>query len=320
MSSEFEFIEHLSEIFRLGKIGDDCAIIEKDENTELVITTDLLVEEIDFCLEWSTPQQIGHKALAVSISDVAAMGARPLYALTSIAVPENLWRTDFTKEFYNGFMSLAARFSIELIGGDISRSNHGFLVNSILLGEIEKGLAILRSGAQPGDLIYVTGFLGDAAAGLKLLQGDLDSKYESESEILISRHLKPEPQLAIGITLAKNRLATAMIDISDGLSSEIWHICRSSGVGARIIADNIPLSKELQSIVQDERERLSLALNGGEDFQLLFTVSPQKVAEMELLLCNQQITLIGEITDTKIVEIVFDDRVEKLYPRGFQHF
>lgn len=320
MSSEFEFIEHLSEIFRLGKIGDDCAIIEKDENTELVITTDLLVEEIDFCLEWSTPQQIGHKALAVSISDVAAMGARPLYALTSIAVPENLWRTDFTKEFYNGFMSLAARFSIELIGGDISRSNHGFLVNSILLGEIEKGLAILRSGAQPGDLIYVTGFLGDAAAGLKLLQGDLDSKYESESEILISRHLKPEPQLAIGITLAKNRLATAMIDISDGLSSEIWHICRSSGVGARIIADNIPLSKELQSIVQDERERLSLALNGGEDFQLLFTVSPQKVAEMELLLCNQQITLIGEITDTKIVEIVFDDRVEKLYPQGFQHF
>lgn len=320
MSSEFEFIEHLSEIFRLGKIGDDCAIIEKDENTELVITTDLLVEEIDFCLEWSTPQQIGHKALAVSISDVAAMGARPLYALTSIAVPENLWRTDFTKEFYNGFMSLAARFSIELIGGDISRSNHGFLVNSILLGEIEKGLAILRSGAQPGDLIYVTGFLGDAAAGLKLLQGDLDSKYESESEILISRHLKPEPQLAIGMALAKNRLATAMIDISDGLSSELWHICRSSGVGARIIADNIPLSKELQSIVQDERERLSLALNGGEDFQLLFTVSPQKVAEMELLLCNQQITLIGEITDTKIVEIVFDDRVEKLYPRGFQHF
>lgn len=320
MSSEFEFIEHLSEIFRLGKIGDDCAIIEKDENTELVITTDLLVEEIDFCLEWSTPQQIGHKALAVSISDVAAMGARPLYALTSIAVPENLWRTDFTKEFYNGFMSLAARFSIELIGGDISRSNHGFLVNSILLGEIEKGYTILRSGAQPGDLIYVTGFLGDSAAGLKLLQGDLDSKYESESEILISRHLKPEPQLAIGITLAKNRLATAMIDISDGLSSEIWHICRSSGVGARIIADNIPLSKELQSIVQDERERLSLALNGGEDFQLLFTVSPQKVAEMELLLCNQQITLIGEITDTKTVEIVFDDRVEKLYPQGFQHF
>jgi thiamine-monophosphate kinase len=320
MSSEFEFIEHLSEIFHLGKIGDDCAIIEKDENTELVITTDLLVEDIDFCLKWSTPQQVGHKALAVSISDVAAMGARPLYALTSIAVPENLWKTDFTEEFYNGFMSLAAKFSIELIGGDISRSNHGFSVNSILLGEIEKGHAIFRSGAQVGDLIYVTGFLGDAAAGLKLLQGDLDSKCESESKILISRHLKPEPQLAIGVTLAKNRLATAMIDISDGLSSEIWHICRSSRVGARIIADNIPLSKELQAIIQDERERLSLALNGGEDFQLLFTVSPQKVAEMELLLCDQQITLIGEITDNKTVEIVFDDRVENLYPRGFQHF
>ena len=170
MKTEFEFIETLRRKRNLPKIGDDCAVLPKDSKTDLVITTDLLVEDIDFKLEWSKPESIGHKALAVSLSDVAAMGAKPVWSMISIGVPEAIWKTDFVDRFYDGYLRLASRFDVELVGGDVSRTPDKIVIDSIVAGEVKKGRAILRSGAKVGDSIYVTGSLGGAAAGLKLLE------------------------------------------------------------------------------------------------------------------------------------------------------
>ena len=163
MPTEFQFIENLKIKYSLPKIGDDCAVLPKDSRTDLVITTDLLVEDIDFRLDWSKPEFIGHKALAVSLSDVAAMGAKPVWSMVSIGVPEHIWKSDFVDEFYLGYMNLAKLYGVELVGGDISKTPDKIVIDSIAAGEVEKGKAILRSGAKVGDLIFVTGELGGAA-------------------------------------------------------------------------------------------------------------------------------------------------------------
>ena len=169
MPSEFQFIENLKKKYSLEKIGDDCAVLPKDSRNDLVITTDLLVEDIDFRLDWSKPEFIGHKSLAVSLSDVAAMGAKPVWSMVSIGVPGHVWKTDFVDEFYEGYMNLAKKYDVELIGGDVSKTPDKIVVDSIAAGEVKKGKAIRRSGAKAGDLIFVTGELGGASAGLKLL-------------------------------------------------------------------------------------------------------------------------------------------------------
>jgi thiamine-monophosphate kinase len=330
--SEFSFIDDLRRHFKLKKIGDDCAILRKDKKTDLVITADLLVEDIDFRLNWASAEQIGHKALAVSLSDIAAMGAKPLYALVTLGIPESLWETDFVEKFYTGWFKLAKREKIELIGGDISKSNKGFFIDSIVLGEVQKGKAILRSGAKVGDLIFVSGYLGNSALALKLLEENntIDNKTETEvlsskksklSERLLLFQLEPNPQTKLGQIIGSRQLATAMIDISDGLSSDLWQICQASRVGARIFAERIPISRQLRSVVASEHEALKLALHGGEDFQLLFTVNPEKVVDLERHVPRgKKITCIGEITESQKAEIVFADRIEPLQPKGFSHF
>ncbi len=330
--SEFGFIDDLQKRFRLKKIGDDCAVLEKDEKTDLVITADLLVEDIDFRLNWASAEQIGHKSLAVSLSDIAAMGAKPLYAIITLGITESLWKTDFVEKFYTGWFKLAKCEKVELIGGDISKSNKGFFVDSIVLGEVQKGKAILRSGAKVGDLIFVSGYLGNAALALKLLEesNGIDKKTEIEAlssrksklfERLLLCQLEPNPQTKLGQIIGSNQLATAMIDISDGLSSDLWQICRASRVGARIFAERIPISHQLRSIVSSEQEALKLALHGGEDFQLLFTVNPEKVVDLDRHVSRgMKITCIGEITESQKVEIVFTDKIEPLKPKGFSHF
>src|SRR5436190_1700034 len=163
MKSEFEFINDLKSRFSLDKVGDDCAVLPKDDKTDLLVTADLLIEDIDFRLEWTTPEFLGHKALAVSLSDIAAMSGTPKWALLSIGVAENLWKTDFLDRFYAGWHKLAAKYELELVGGDISRSHDKLVIDSIVGGEVQHGKAILRSGAKPGDGIYISGTLGGAA-------------------------------------------------------------------------------------------------------------------------------------------------------------
>lgn len=328
MKSEFEFIENLRNKIsgrrvphsasRVG-IGDDCAVLPKDSKTDLVITADLLVEDIDFRLDWTTPEFLGHKTLAVSLSDVAAMGAKPVWAMLSIGVPARVWKTDFLEKFYDGWLALAKKFDVELVGGDISRTPDKIVIDSVAAGEVKKNKAILRSGAKAGDLIFVTGKLGGAAAGLKLLENKI--RYDAAAKIwqknLLLKQLQPLPQIYAALDLSQDNAATSMIDLSDGLSGDLFHICRESKVGARIYADRIAFHKNLQNIANSFDEKLDFALNGGEDFELLFTVNPKRNLHLE----NKHFFRVGEITpNVETIEIIINDKTEILHPKGFRHF
>jgi thiamine-monophosphate kinase len=340
MKSEFDFIERIRrrtqpKSVRTG-IGDDGAVIPKNAKTDLVITTDLLVEDVDFRLAWTPPEFLGHKALAVSLSDVAAMGARPSWAMLSIGIPEKIWKTDFVDKFYRGWFRLAKKFDVELIGGDISKTPDKIVIDSIVAGETKKGKAVLRSGAEAGDLIFVTGNLGGAAAGLKLLE--TGERYEKGSgtfkQKLLWRQLKPNSQTEIGQILGAKNLATAMIDLSDGLSSDLAHLCRESKIGAKIFAEKIPVDGNLKKFLTQSRqaaktqseekqisEELAFALNGGEDFELLFTVNPKKKFQLEKALKNFSFSCIGKATvNAEIIELIADSETSVLEPKGFSHF
>lgn len=310
MPKEFEFINHIKQKFSLDKIGDDCAVLPKNETHDMLITSDLLVEDIDFRRSWIIPEFLGHKALAVSLSDIAAMGGKPLYSMLSIGIPEDVWQTDFVDEFYKGYLSLANNFGVELIGGDVSKTPDKIVIDSTVIGEVEKGVAILRSGAKVGDSIYVTGALGGASAGLKLVETNVE-KFDE----LKLQQLKPTPRIEEGQKLGK--LINSMIDISDGLSSDLRHICEASKVGAKIFIDKIPIEKYLQNVTKDFSEQLDFALNGGEDFELLFTIDPKKKSKniFNYFFC------VGEITaNVGIIELIDGEKSTVLQPKGYQHF
>ena len=323
MKTEFEFIETLCRKYNLSKVGDDCAILPKNSKTDTVITTDLLVEDIDFKLAWSKPEFIGHKSLAVSLSDVAAMGAKPVWSMVSIGVPASVWKTDFVDEFYEGYMRLAKKFDVELVGGDVSKTPDKVVIDSIVAGEVKKGKAVLRSGAKVGDLIYVTDELGGAAAGLTLLENGV--RYDDSTKIwqknLLLKQLHPFPHTHAALNLNDEITPTAMIDLSDGLSSDLAHLCRASQVGAKIYADKIPLHKNLNSIVKIFDEKLNYALNGGEDFELLFTANPKKKFQLKKAHEKRGFSCIGEIiVNADIIELINGDRSTILQPKGFRHF
>src|SRR6185295_14018487 len=237
-------------------IGDDAAVFKSLAGSDVVVSTDLLVEDVDFRRDTTRPDLLGHKALAVSLSDIAAMGARPRWSLLSIGVPEAVLNSEFLDSFYSGFFELANRFGVMLIGGDLSRTPDKMVIDSILIGETPTAGAVFRSGAKPGDQIFVTGFLGDAAAGLRLLEqgARLPQKSKSEPstqatessehrqlEHLLRRQLQPEPRVGWGLLLGEKQLATSMIDVSDGLSSDLNHLCDESKVGAVVDASKIPI-------------------------------------------------------------------------------
>ncbi|MGD9564391.1 MAG: thiamine-phosphate kinase [Pyrinomonadaceae bacterium] len=315
MRSEFDFIQHLKQKYALNRIGDDCAVLPRDGKTDMVVTADMLVEGIDFRLDWTTPEFLGHKALAVSLSDIAAMGAGPDWAMLSIGVPPGLWGDHFLDMFYTGWHELAAEHDVELVGGDISRVPDHLVIDSIVGGAVPKGQAILRSGAHPGNAIYVTGPLGGAARGLQLLQsGESIGKAAADVIPLLLRQLRPTPKLADGERLRSDSIATAMIDISDGLSSDLAHLINASGVGARLYADSIPVEDPISGGSADALEN---ALHGGEDFELLFTADPKKVSTAN----SSEFFRIGEVTaNAGIIELIVDDETQILEPKGYRHF
>ena len=319
MVGEFEFIDNLRSKYGLKMIGDDCAVLPKDARTDLLLTADMLVENVDFRLEWIPPELLGHKALAISLSDIAAMGGQPVWAMLSIGIPKSLWKGDFADRFYEGWFKLAKEIRVDLVGGDVSRSPDRLVIDSIVGGEIGKGTAILRSSAKIGDLIVVTGDLGGAAAGLQLLQTARfdETKGDDWQKILSLKHLKPTPQLATATYLHSNDLATSMIDISDGLSSDLGHICKGSSVGATIYAESIPLNPYLTHIAPSMDHQLDLALNGGEDFELLFTADPKKISQLD----DREFSVIGEVTETiGIIKLMRAGNASVLAPKGYRHF
>ncbi len=326
MPSEFQFIENLKKKYSLEKIGDDCAVLPKDSKTDLVITTDLLVEDIDFRLDWSKPEFIGHKSLAVSLSDVAAMGAKPVWSMVSIGVPERIWKTDLVDKFYKGYLNLANKYGVELIGGDVSKTPDKIVIDSIAAGEVKKGKAILRSGAKVGDLIFVTGNLGGAAGGLSLLFDGIRLEHTTQitkvwQEKLIFKQLCPNPQAAIGNKLGFTQIPTSMIDLSDGLSSDLAHICRASKVGAKVFAEKIPFDLNLAGLSNNFDKKFEYAINGGEDFELLFTVNPKIFFERKNFIEKHSFLHIGEITaNAEIIELITNEQSQILTPKGFRHF
>jgi thiamine-monophosphate kinase len=346
--SEFDFIERIRQrainqrgandsnsslithhsLLSLG-IGDDAAVIQPWSGRETVITTDLLVEDIDFRLDATTPWLLGYKALAVSLSDIAAMGADPRYALLSIGVPREIWNSGFVDELYEGFFALAETYNVALIGGDVSRTPERIVIDSIVLGEVTGGRAVRRASARPGDHIFITGALGGAAAGLRLLERGARlrrrrprSSHSRAIEQLLLRQLRPEPRIAWGVALGEEHLATAMIDISDGLSSDLSHLCRESNVGAIVDASRIPIDPPVVNLCgRRALDPLLLALHGGEDFELLFTVRPRDLSWLPRRVGGVPVTYIGDVTnEAGRIYLAEGSRVGTLEPAGFTHF
>ena len=336
--TEFDFIDSLRQRVAstslksdslMAGIGDDAAVFRNSAGKETVITADLLVEDVDFRRTTTPPYLLGHKALAVSLSDIAAMGARPLWSLISIGVPEDVWQSDFVERLYDGLLNLANRYGVQLIGGDTSRTHENIVIDSVVTGECAAGMAVMRSGARPGDQIFVTGSLGAAAAGLRLIErgahlaeqnlGDEDSQ---KLDHILLRQLRPEPRVGWGIVLGEERLATAMIDLSDGLSSDINRLCAAGSVGALIDSALLPIDHYVTELCgRRALDPLQLALHGGEDFELLFTVRPADVPRLPRRVDGVEIKHIGEITAAhEGVKISEGTRIWELRPGGWKHF
>lgn len=300
-------------------IGDDASVTALSAGMLLLTSTDMLLEDVHFCRTWHDPFRLGRKSLAVSISDIAAMGGIPRWALLSLAIPSNL-PLDFVDDFMRGFLGMASENRISLIGGDTCSSRNGLTISVTIMGEQYPDVIVRRSGAMPDDDIWVTGTLGDAALGLKMMeQGGLEV-----DGFLISRLLDPNPRVSIATALAGAGLVTAMIDISDGVLADYGHIAEQSHVGGRICVDDLPLSDDFRS----QATRLSavtcqLALSGGEDYELCFTASRfnrEKIVDC-VKKCGIAVTRIGIVTSSLGVTAVnHDGRPYYMQTKGFNHF
>lgn len=272
-------------------IGDDCAVIPLSPETggapasDLLVSTDMLVEGTHFLMEDISPRQLGWKSAAVNISDIAAMGGKPIATFLSLALPKTL-PEQWMQEFMEGYNGISEKFGAALLGGDTTCSPDRICINVAVLGTCPRGKAKLRSAARPGDLVCVTGTLGDSAAGLRLILGG----QKGAAPRLMDRHYTPTPRVEEGLALSCLPGVHAMMDISDGVGSDLRHILDESGVGARIDTGKLPISKELQALCSEKGwDPKELALSGGEDYELLFTMDPQETPDIPY-------TVIGEIT------------------------
>lgn len=304
-------------------IGDDCAILRPPAGSEIVVTTDFSLEGRHFLRSIHQPESAGHRTLARGLSDLAAMGATPLAAFLSLALPgELLTRPEgrrWLKGFFDGLRSLGRRYNVPLAGGDTSQSPGEVLADIVLIGATPKGKALRRSGAKPGDVLYVSGHLGGAAAELAEI---LARKKSVKAGSAKNRpHLYPEPRLATGRALLARNLATACIDISDGLSTDLAHLCRASGVHAEIEQSALPLHPLARRL--DPEAALHAALHGGEDYELLFS-APAK-ARIPKSMAGVPITRIGQVTRKRagqpLMTLVKPDKTRApLQPSGWEHF
>jgi thiamine-monophosphate kinase len=307
---------------RLG-IGDDCALLTPREGEELAITTDLSIDGRHFRLNWHQPEAVGHRVLARGLSDLAAMGTRPVAAFLSLGLPRSLTRATgrrpaWVERFLDGFLALAEAFNTPLAGGDLAESALA-VADIVLVGAVPRGRALLRSGAKPGDMLYVTGALGGAAAGLTRLSvlassaGPNPPRIPKKLESLLAPHLYPQPRIAQGLWLQRRGLASAALDLSDGLSTDLAHLCEESGVAAEVDAATLPIHPEAT---------LEQALHGGEDYELLFTAPP--AVRLRLAIAGVPVTRIGRILKPRagrpIVALISPQGTQPLEPQGWEHF
>jgi thiamine-monophosphate kinase len=313
--SEKKLIQRIRRSARGGKsvvvgIGDDCAVLSVPPGHELLVTTDFTIEKVHFRRDWHRPELVGRRCLTRGLSDIAAMGGEPRAAFLSLAVASDVSQK-WVDRFLKGLLNLAEEFKVPLAGGDTAQSAGGIQADIVVVGSVPKGKAVLRSGAKAGEQIYVTGELGGSAAALAQLE---KSKPVGAGTKHFSQHFHPLPRLAVGQWLRQRGVASAMIDLSDGLSTDLEHICEESRVGAEIEAEAIPraqfgLGKKLVA--------LEFALHGGDDYELLFTSAapvPAKVAGV-------RVTRIGHTTQSMGMRLIgADGKTKRLKAEGWEHF
>ena len=298
--------------------GDDAAVIQPERGTYDVLTTDAQVEGVHFDRRFVPPDAIGHRALAVNLSDLAAMGASPRAALLSLALPPSLDIEDF-EQLVDGVLAVAAAYRVTLIGGNITQTPGPLTVDITAIGAVSPRKALTRSGARPGDSVYVTGSLGDAAVGLQRLQTVPGAGLDP----CVVRYLRPQPRVRAGMLLGRNRAASSCMDVSDGLADCVRQVAEASGVGITLDAASIPISPEVRE-AQTRRERnpLEPALSGGDDYELFFTVRPAHRGRLRMV-CQQlgdlPITRIGVVTKGRDL-LVCDERGTRPLPAGYEHF
>ncbi len=325
---EFGFIERFAPDFKallsekvLG-IGDDCAILPMDETSDLLVTTDMLIEDIHFLRDKITPWQLGYKSVAVNLSDIAAMGGTPLGTFFSIAIPPGI-DVEYLDEFMKGYHDISDKYATPLYGGDTTKSVKHLAINVCAIGKCPKGKAKLRRNAQSGDLICVSGNLGNSAGGLQTILNKVETS--SDVEYLLQRHNLPEPRIKEGQTLLSFPGVHAMMDISDGIASDLVHILKASKKAARIDLEKLPLSESLKRICALQNwSAEELATGGGEDYELIFTVAPEQLNDIQKEFKHQlgkTVYPIGEIKEGEPAIEWYKNRQKVIFSKaGFNHF
>jgi len=328
---EFSFIDRISQhgLARaegvLCSVGDDCAVLDRGDGSVQLLTTDLLVEDVHFRRDACRAPGLGHKLLAVNLSDIAAMGGSPCDAVVSLAVPADL-EVEFAEDVYRGMHACARKHCVNIVGGDTTRSPGPLVMGLTLTGTMPLEAVCYRSGARPGDTVYVSGAIGDSAAGLRLaLQHEAETE-NGDRDYLLDRHHRPEPRVGLGQRLAATAAVTAMIDLSDGVASDLLHVCTQSGVHAVITEEAIPLSAAFRSYCAEVGvQATELALTGGEDYELLFAVRREETDRVEALSEQDGLPLLSRIgyveSGGPTIEIEDADGGRKpLEVSGFDHF
>jgi thiamine-monophosphate kinase len=303
-------------------IGDDCAVIKRGGGLVELVTTDTLVEHVHFDRAWHSPELLGRKAAAVNLSDVAAMGGRPRYCLLSLALP-----SDFTEawleQFLAGFLACLTEQGTLLIGGDTVKSASGHIISVTVMGEAAADQILLRSAARPGDLIMVSGMLGNAAAGLEICRrGPAAAKADWQE--LVAAHLDPKPETGLGLVLAESGLVNGMMDLSDGLATDLAHLCAESGVGAEIAEHSLPITAGLRDAAASLGcDPMAWALSGGEDYRLLFTVPAadcEKLRELIHRRLARDIFRVGIMVEGEGVVLLTGSNRRDISYQGYDHF
>lgn len=321
VAAEKTIIARIRQVAKGGKnpaviagIGDDCAVLRagKGGENDALVTTDFTLEGIHFRRQWHAPESVGHRCLTRGLSDIAAMGGKPVAVFLSLALPKHLPQ-NWVNRFMRGLITLAEKYGCTLAGGDTAESPDGILADIIVVGTVPRGKAVLRSGAHPGDGIYVTGALGGSAAAVAQFEKHPRGKLNPGD---YPRHFFPKPRIELGRVLREKGFVSAMIDTSDGLSTDLAHICEESGVGAEIEEGAIPRAM----VGKPAREAdLDLALHGGEDYELLFTAPRSKHIPSKI--SGVPITRIGHVTRIKNTFLVKPKGARlELKPRGWEHF
>lgn len=299
-------------------IGDDCAAVALPTADLLLTSTDLLLESIHFCLDWTDWFMLGRKCVSVNVSDIAAMGGTPRYITLGLGLTKN-HPLDNIEQFFAGVRAAAKDYDVALIGGDTCRSPGPLFIAVTILGSVPADEMISRAGARADEKLYVTGTIGDSALALALLQ-----RGEHSPDELAQRHYNPAARTFVGRELARRHLATAMLDISDGLLGDLEHLLTASGLGCRLDGRSLPLSKGFAAFLANDPELLNLALNGGEDYELLFSSPAEKSVDIEQLSTTTglPITCIGTLSADPTARQVTDHQGRELdlLARGYNHF